>query len=72
MMISNDTDRFTVAIAAIKGGAQVNERVAAYSHEKCSYLKHLRQKERDYIYEHGKGMCETHSVSGTITNIAPT
>ena len=68
-MIANDTDRFTVAIAAIKGGAQVNERVAAYSHEKCSYLKHLRQKERDYIYEHGKGMYKTLLVSGTIANI---
>jgi len=71
-MISNDTDRFTVAIAAIKGGAQVNERVAAYSHEKCSYLKHLRQKERDYIYENGKGMCKALLVSGTIANIIST
>lgn len=55
MMISNSTDRFSVAIAAIKGGAQVNPRVAVYSHEKCSLLKHMRQKEREYIYAHGKG-----------------
>ncbi|KAF9533738.1 phosphoketolase [Crepidotus variabilis] len=55
MMISNDTDRFSVAIAAIRGGAKFNDRIAAFAHEKCSYLKHLRQKERDYIYANGKG-----------------
>lgn len=55
MMITNDTDRFTLAIDAIKGGAKVNQTVSAYAHEKCSMLKHLRQKEKDYIYYHGKG-----------------
>jgi hypothetical protein len=55
MMISNDTDRFTIAIDAIKGGAKVNQTVSAYAHEKCSLLKHLRQKEKDYLYFHGKG-----------------
>jgi xylulose-5-phosphate/fructose-6-phosphate phosphoketolase len=54
MMIANDTDRYTIAIDAIKGGAKVNDTVCAYAHEKCSLLKHLRQKERDYIYLHGK------------------
>lgn len=55
MMITNDTDRFTIAIDAIKGGAKVNNTVCAYAHEKCSLLKHLRQKEKDYLYTHGKG-----------------
>jgi hypothetical protein len=55
MMISNDTDRFTIAIDAVKGGAKVNQAVSAYAHEKCSLLQHLRQKERDYIYFHGEG-----------------
>ncbi|KAH9481511.1 putative phosphoketolase [Psilocybe cubensis] len=54
MMISNHTDRFSVAINAISGGATVNAAVAAYAHEKCSYLRHLKQKERDYIYTNGK------------------
>jgi len=56
MMIANDTDRFTIAIDAIKGGAKVNQTVSAYAHEKSSMLKHLRQKEKDYIYLQGKGM----------------
>ena len=55
MMISNDTDRFAIAIDAVKGGAKVNQTVSAYAHEKCSLLKHLRQKEKDYIHFHGKG-----------------
>ncbi len=55
MMISNSTDRFTVAIAAIKGGAQVNPRVAVDSHENCSLLKHMQRKEKEYIFSHGKG-----------------
>jgi len=54
MMIANNTDRFTVAIAAVKGGARRNARVAAYAHEKCSYISHLRQKEKEYIYANGK------------------
>jgi xylulose-5-phosphate/fructose-6-phosphate phosphoketolase len=54
MMISNGTDRFSVAIAAIKGGGQVNPHVAVYSHEKCSLVKHMQQKEKEYIYTHGK------------------
>ena len=55
MMISNGTDRFSVAIAAIKGGGQVNPHVGVYSHEKCSLVKHMQQKEKEYIYAHGKG-----------------
>ncbi len=55
MMISNDTDRFGVAIAAIKGGALVNARVAAYTHEKCALLQHMKAKEKEYIYKHGEG-----------------
>jgi xylulose-5-phosphate/fructose-6-phosphate phosphoketolase len=54
MMIANHTDRFTVAISAIRGGAQFNSKVAVYSHEKCSYLRHLMQKERAYILANGK------------------
>lgn len=56
MMICNCTDRFSVAINAIRGGAQFNSKVAVYSHEKCSYLKHLIQKEKEYILDNGKGV----------------
>jgi len=55
MMIANDTDRFGVAVAAIKGGALVNPRVAAYAHEKCALLQHMKAKEKEHIYKHGKG-----------------
>jgi xylulose-5-phosphate/fructose-6-phosphate phosphoketolase len=54
MMICNRTDRFSVAIAAIRGGARFNDRVAVYAHQKCSYLKHLVEKERVYILANGK------------------
>ncbi|KAF4613835.1 hypothetical protein D9613_007622 [Agrocybe pediades] len=54
MMIANETDRFSVAINAIKGGAKVNSKVAVYAHERCSYLNHLMQKEREYILKNGK------------------
>ena len=54
-MLANHTSRFDVAIAAIRGGAHVNPRVAVDAHERESYIKHLAQKERHYIYKHGKG-----------------
>ncbi|RDB26054.1 putative phosphoketolase [Hypsizygus marmoreus] len=54
MMLCNHTSRFDVAIAAIRGGARFNPRVAVEAHEKESYIKHLAQKERDYIYANGK------------------
>jgi hypothetical protein len=59
MMMANNTDRFAVAIDAIKGGAKVNQTVSAYAHEKCSLLKHLRQKEKDSSYIHGTGTIES-------------
>ncbi|TFK40130.1 phosphoketolase [Crucibulum laeve] len=54
MMLCNHTSRFDVAVAAIHGGAKHNPKVAVKAHEKCSYLKHLAQKEREYIYANGK------------------
>jgi len=54
MMICNHTDRFNVAINAIRGGAQFNSKVAVYSHQRCSYLRHLMQKEKEYILVNGK------------------
>jgi xylulose-5-phosphate/fructose-6-phosphate phosphoketolase len=54
MMICNSTDRFNVAINAIRGGAQFNSKVAVYSHQKSTYLRHLMQKEQEYILANGK------------------
>ncbi|PPQ63927.1 hypothetical protein CVT24_010325 [Panaeolus cyanescens] len=54
MMLANHTDRYTVAENAIRGGAFCNSKVASYAHERCALLRHLAQKEKDYIYANGK------------------
>jgi len=56
MMLCNHTSRFHVAAAAIRGGALVNPKVAVDAHELMSYVLHLAEKERGYIYANGKGM----------------
>jgi len=56
MMLSNHTSRFDVAIAAIRGGAAHNPKVAVAAHELESSIKHMVQKEREYIYKNGKGL----------------
>ncbi|KAG6919201.1 hypothetical protein DXG01_008499 [Tephrocybe rancida] len=63
MMLCNHTSRFDVAMAAIRGGAHFNERVAVDAHEIISFIKHLAQKEREYIYKHGKGVFHPSRVS---------
>lgn len=55
MMLCNNTSRYDVAIAAIRGGAQVNPKVAVDAHTAISGLRHEAQKARDYVFEHGKG-----------------
>jgi xylulose-5-phosphate/fructose-6-phosphate phosphoketolase len=57
MMLCNSTSRFDVATAAIRGGALHNPKVGVSAHEQESYIKHLAQKEREYIYANGKGAC---------------
>lgn len=54
MMLCNHTSRYDVAIAAILGGAKVNPKVALNAHETASYVKHLIQKDREYILENGQ------------------
>jgi xylulose-5-phosphate/fructose-6-phosphate phosphoketolase len=56
MMLANHTSRYDVAIAAIRGGAQTNPKVAAQAHELCSQFEHLAMKDREYIYANGKGV----------------
>lgn len=55
MMLCNNTSRFDVASAAIRGGAQVNPKVAVNAHADISGLRHEAQKARAYVLEHGKG-----------------
>jgi xylulose-5-phosphate/fructose-6-phosphate phosphoketolase len=55
-MLCNHTSRFDVAIAAVRGGASFNPKVAITAHEAESYFKHMAQKEREYIYKNGKGV----------------
>ena len=59
MMLCNRTSRFDVAIAAIRGGARVNPKVAVEAHELAAYVRHLAQKEKEYILENGKGESQT-------------
>ena len=54
-MLCNNTSRFDVAAAAIRGGARHNRHVAVDAHELESHIMHLKKKEKDWIYEHGKG-----------------
>ncbi|KAJ7672138.1 phosphoketolase [Mycena polygramma] len=59
MMLCNHTSRYDVAVAAIRGGALSNPKVAVTAHEDASYIKHLAQKERDYILANGKDHDDT-------------
>ncbi|KAJ6466558.1 phosphoketolase [Mycena vitilis] len=59
MMLCNHTSRYDVAVAAIRGGALSNPKVAVNAHEYESYIKHLAQKERDYIMANGKDHDDT-------------
>ncbi|KAK0235875.1 Xylulose 5-phosphate/Fructose 6-phosphate phosphoketolase [Armillaria nabsnona] len=54
MMLANRTSRYHIAQAAVRGGALTNPKVAVSTHETESYLKHLAQKEKDYIYANGQ------------------
>ncbi|KAI0077898.1 phosphoketolase [Panus rudis PR-1116 ss-1] len=53
MMLQNHTSRYHVATAAVRGAARVNKRVEVDAHATISYIKHLAQKDREFIYEHG-------------------
>ena len=69
MMLCNRTSRYHVAAAAIRGGALFNPKVAVDSHEMSSYVMHLAEKEREYIYANGKGMFITVFLWGILIEI---
>ncbi|KAK0497125.1 hypothetical protein EDD18DRAFT_143594 [Armillaria luteobubalina] len=54
MMLCDLTPRYDVAIAAIQGGAFHNSKVAVSAHQTVSYLKHLVQKDKEYIPANGQ------------------
>lgn len=55
MMLCNRTDRFSIGRDAIRRGAKFNPKVLVHAHERCTGLRDLGQKERDYICTNGKG-----------------
>ena len=55
MMLQNKVSRYHVAVAAVRGGARVNEKVALVSHEKITKLQHMAQKAKEYAMAHGQG-----------------
>ncbi|KAL1718261.1 XFP N-terminal domain-containing protein [Schizophyllum commune] len=54
MMLANHTSRFHVATAAVRAAALRNEAVAVDAHKLEAQLKHMAEKERQYIYATGK------------------
>ncbi|THH28321.1 hypothetical protein EUX98_g5854 [Antrodiella citrinella] len=55
MMLQNHTSRYHVAAAAIRAAsaAKVNAAVDVDAHTTISYIMHLAEKDRAYIYKHG-------------------
>ncbi|KAJ7650731.1 phosphoketolase [Roridomyces roridus] len=59
MMLCNHTSRYDVAIAAIRGGALSNPKVAVSAHQHQSFFKHLAVKDKEYIYANGRDHDDT-------------
>lgn len=55
MMLCNQTSRYHVAAAAIRGGAVYNPKISLEAHELASYVMHLAQKDKESIYANSKG-----------------
>ncbi|KAK2051989.1 XFP domain-containing protein [Colletotrichum caudatum] len=54
MMLLNCVSRYDVAIGALKGAAEVNEKVKAVLDDKIKEIEAKVQEVRDHIMEHGK------------------
>ena len=55
MMLQNHTSRYNVAEAAVRGAAKVNDKVQVVSREVIAELKHMAEKDKEYIYKTGAG-----------------
>ncbi|KAI0806344.1 D-xylulose 5-phosphate/D-fructose 6-phosphate phosphoketolase [Irpex lacteus] len=62
MMLLNGTSRYDVAQAAVRGAALSNADVQVVAHEVISELKHLKEKDREYIYKNGADPVGTFDV----------
>ena len=55
MMLQNHTSRYHVAEVAIREGSKNNEKVQVRSHELISEIRHMAEKDKEYIYKNGAG-----------------
>ena len=55
MMLANHTSRYHIAATAMRSAATHNSKVQVRSHELATLFMHMAQKDRDCIYEFGKG-----------------
>lgn len=55
MMLLNNTSRYHVAAAAVRGAAPTNPRVEVDAHVVTANLMHMAQKDKEYIYNNGAG-----------------
>ena len=53
MMLMNETSRYHIAVEAVRSAALLNPRVEIDAHKTISSIKHLAQKDKDYIHAHG-------------------
>ncbi|KAF8135032.1 XFP N-terminal domain-containing protein [Boletus edulis] len=54
MMLCNHVSRYDLAAAAVRAGASHNATVAVESHEMASYIMHLAETDKKYIYQEGR------------------
>ncbi|KAF9237663.1 XFP N-terminal domain-containing protein [Melanogaster broomeanus] len=54
MLLCNNVSRYHVAASAVRGGALFNAKVSTEAHELASYIMHLAQKDKEYIYREGR------------------
>ena len=55
MMLQNHTSRYHVAESTVRGAAKFNDKVQVISHEVIAELKHMAEKDREFIYKNGAG-----------------
>lgn len=68
MMLLNNTSRYHVAAAAVRGAAPTNPRVEVDAHVVTANLMHVAQKDKEYIYNNGAGAWFMDSVNVQITD----
>ncbi|KAH8103667.1 hypothetical protein DFH11DRAFT_1654077 [Phellopilus nigrolimitatus] len=54
MMLANGVSRYHVAVASVRAGAAVNERIAVDAQTKIGELMHRAWKTSEYALEHGQ------------------